>query len=280
MHASTASSYPVCTTDANSNQRRVLSLRESAGVAAARTDRSARRRRHAGLSRAEALVPAPRRERREPQRQLHLSRCVGNTVTDDASARSAAATSSPTIRRSTAATARRTGAHRQPHRRASRRRSSTNAALRVARVGLAVSGILNARSGSWLTVTTGRDIALHRHQRPARQPGARRPVRRQDAEQLPEPGRVRLPGAGHARRITPQQHHGPGFWTIDLALARGSPFGAAQNLELRVEAFNLLNHFNWGNPQTNFDAGTFGRIPTQTGDPAHHAVRREVRFLD
>ena len=34
-----------------------------------------------------------------------------------------------------------------------------------------------------------------------------------------------------------------------------------------MEAFNLLNHFNWGNPGTNFGAGTFGRIQTQTGAP-------------
>jgi len=40
-----------------------------------------------------------------------------------------------------------------------------------------------------------------------------------------------------------------------------------QTLELRVEVFNLLNNFNWGNPATNLDAGTFGRITTQTGEP-------------
>ena len=38
-------------------------------------------------------------------------------------------------------------------------------------------------------------------------------------------------------------------------------------LELRVEVFNLLNNFNWGDPATNLDAGTFGRITTQAGDP-------------
>jgi hypothetical protein len=38
-------------------------------------------------------------------------------------------------------------------------------------------------------------------------------------------------------------------------------------MELRLESFNLLNHFNWGNPLTNFNAGTFGRITTQAGAP-------------
>jgi hypothetical protein len=40
-----------------------------------------------------------------------------------------------------------------------------------------------------------------------------------------------------------------------------------QRLELRLESFNLLNTFNWGNPATNLNAQTFGRITTQTGDP-------------
>ena len=34
-----------------------------------------------------------------------------------------------------------------------------------------------------------------------------------------------------------------------------------------IEAFNLFNNFNWGDPNTSLDAGTFGRITTQTGDP-------------
>jgi hypothetical protein len=38
-----------------------------------------------------------------------------------------------------------------------------------------------------------------------------------------------------------------------------------QQLELRVEAFNLFDNFNWGDPVTNFNSGTFGRILTQAG---------------
>ena len=40
-----------------------------------------------------------------------------------------------------------------------------------------------------------------------------------------------------------------------------------QRLELRLETFNLLNRFNWGNPATNFNAGTFGRVTTMAGEP-------------
>ena len=53
---------------------------------------------------------------------------------------------------------------------------------------------------------------------------------------------------------------GPG----DIAARLGR---VAQTLELRIEVFNLFNNFNWGNPNTNLDAGTFGRITAQSGDP-------------
>ena len=37
-------------------------------------------------------------------------------------------------------------------------------------------------------------------------------------------------------------------------------------MELRLEAFNLLNNFNWGTPGLVLSAGTFGRITSNTGD--------------
>jgi hypothetical protein len=51
-----------------------------------------------------------------------------------------------------------------------------------------------------------------------------------------------------------------------MALSRLFSFGGAQNVEVRVEAFNLLNTFNWGSPITTFNSGNFGRIQTQAGD--------------
>jgi hypothetical protein len=59
---------------------------------------------------------------------------------------------------------------------------------------------------------------------------------------------------------------GPPRWTVDMALSRNVHLTQVQNLELRLEAFNLLNHVNLGNPNTNLNLGNFGRITTlQTG---------------
>ena len=54
---------------------------------------------------------------------------------------------------------------------------------------------------------------------------------------------------------------------MSMELPRKISFGAAREVELRLETFNLLNHFNWGNPTLNFDAADFGRIRTQSGTP-------------
>jgi hypothetical protein len=63
---------------------------------------------------------------------------------------------------------------------------------------------------------------------------------------------------------------GPNFWNVDLAVSKLVAVTGMQRLELRLESFNLLNHFNWGDPiatNLNFNAGTFGRITTQAGAP-------------
>ena len=42
---------------------------------------------------------------------------------------------------------------------------------------------------------------------------------------------------------------GPSYWNgVNLALRRLISLTGTQNLELRIEAFNLLNSFSWGNP--------------------------------
>jgi hypothetical protein len=69
---------------------------------------------------------------------------------------------------------------------------------------------------------------------------------------------------------------GPNYWNVDLALSRQIGLFAAQSLELRIEAFNLFNTFNWGDPADAEAAGAatatlssaqFGRITTQAGAP-------------
>jgi hypothetical protein len=55
---------------------------------------------------------------------------------------------------------------------------------------------------------------------------------------------------------------GPGSWTIDGGLTRTFRITEGQQLEVRAEANNLLNHTNFNNPNATFGGANFGRITT------------------
>jgi hypothetical protein len=82
-----------------------------------------------------------------------------------------------------------------------------------------------------------------------------------------DPAAFTTPVAGTFGDHKARSIEGPGFWKIDLSIARVISMAQQRTLELRVEAFNLLNNFNWGDPNTTLNTGTFGRITTQNGDP-------------
>jgi hypothetical protein len=128
-------------------------------------------------------------------------------------------------------------------------------------------GILNARSGSWLTVTTtldqaGTGITPQRVNRVLDDPYGDGSLTR-----YLNPQAFAIPAPGTLGDLRNNSIEGPGFWTVDLAISRLVAPLPSHTLELRVEVFNLFNNFNWGNPTTNLNAGTFGRITTPGGDP-------------
>jgi len=143
-----------------------------------------------------------------------------------------------------------------------------NRALDVIASHWRVSGIVSARSGSRLNITTGQDgaftgLAAQRVNKVSDDfYAADRTI-----TQYFNRAAFAQPAPGTLGDLERNAAVGPNFWNIDVALSRLVALGATQRLELRLESFNLLNHFNWGNPATNFNAGTFGRITTQSGDP-------------
>lgn len=57
---------------------------------------------------------------------------------------------------------------------------------------------------------------------------------------------------------------GPGRTNLDLALAKNTAITEHVNLELRLEAFNVFNHAQFANPDTNVFSSTFGQISSTT----------------
>ena len=67
---------------------------------------------------------------------------------------------------------------------------------------------------------------------------------------------------------------GPYFYLLDMALLKNFrlPWSETQRLQIRVEAFNALNHNSFGLPNANINGTTFGNITTSSSTP------RELQF--
>jgi hypothetical protein len=60
----------------------------------------------------------------------------------------------------------------------------------------------------------------------------------------------------------------PGYWNLDLMLGKSFPLGGDRSFEFRVEAFNALNHPNFGAPFRDIAApNTFGTITNTVSAP-------------
>ena len=142
------------------------------------------------------------------------------------------------------------------------------AAMRLIASHWRVSGILSARSGGRLNIITGQDNAFTGL-------AAQRPNKLSDDFYASEQTLTNYfnrsafaqPAPGTLGDLTRNAVVGPSYWNVDLALSRLISLSATQRVELRLESFNLLNTFNWGDPLVNLNAGTFGRITTQAGAP-------------
>jgi len=130
-----------------------------------------------------------------------------------------------------------------------------------------ITGILNARSGNRLNVTSGVDQAFTgiNLQRPDKVSDDLYASPRTLTSWFNRAAFAR-PAAGTLGNLTRNALVGPAYWNIDMGVSRMIFFGP-RRVELRVESFNVLNHFNWGDPATNFNSGTFGRITSQAGAP-------------
>ena len=126
----------------------------------------------------------------------------------------------------------------------------SNAVLRALASSWGVSAILSARSGSRFSVTTGVDSAFSgiSNQRANQVSDDLYGDTQEDAQ-----GRLAnyltraafaAPAPGTLGNSPRNEYIGPAYWNgVNLALRRLIALGGTQNIELRIEAFNLLNNF-------------------------------------
>jgi hypothetical protein len=161
--------------------------------------------------------------------------------------------------------------------------------------GRRVSAISMARSGSPFSVQDGFDrVGLNDR---AGQPGER-PNLAPGRSNNPIVGRVNewydpsafvLQGAGFSGNLGRNTLTGPRFVDVDVALAKYVRVSESMGFELRVEAFNIFNHPNFGLPGQNLFSGidqngngipnpTAGQITTTVGTARGLQFALKFRF--
>jgi len=139
-----------------------------------------------------------------------------------------------------------------------------------------IAGVLSARSGQPINVITTQDRAFTGIQNQRVNQVLDNPYgsKRTPNDWL-NPAAFALPAPGTLGNVRRNSLRNPHYWAIDMAVSRFLPVGAGRTLELRAEAFNILNTFNWGPlPSTqgstthaNFSDGAFGRVLSMAGTP-------------
>jgi hypothetical protein len=89
-----------------------------------------------------------------------------------------------------------------------------------------------------------------------------------------DPAAYSVPAVNTPGNATPGSAWGPGALTTDISLVKRFTFNF-MTADVRAEAFNLLNHTNWGMPNASYPSATFGSITT-AGDP--RVVQLAVRI--
>jgi hypothetical protein len=126
-----------------------------------------------------------------------------------------------------------------------------------------LNAILSVHSGAPFTVNLGVDQA-NIGAGPAQRPDQLRDANLDGDDRTPErwfdTAAFSLPAPytfGTARR---NSVIGPGFATLDLAVARMWSLGGTRSLEFRWEVFNALNRVNFDLPNRIFGTPNFGRV--------------------
>ena len=136
-----------------------------------------------------------------------------------------------------------------------------NPTLRALATGWRLSGIYKRSTGSYLTIASGLDRALNGETGPQR-------ARQVLGDPYADRGSLTYlniksfeqPALGTIGNMGPTNIEGPGTWQFDLALSRTFQFRETQKMEFRGEAFNVTNSLRRSNPTVSLNSNIFGQI--------------------
>jgi len=141
----------------------------------------------------------------------------------------------------------------------------SNSFLRTVATGWRVSGIYKFSSGAPLNVEAGSDRSLTgiNHQRPNQVLADPYSGHSSPLGQWINPAAFALPDMSTIGNVGHNSIVGPRTWSFDIGLSRTFNVREMQRLEIRAEAFNVLNSFRPGAPTvSSLTSNTFGQIRT------------------
>ena len=74
------------------------------------------------------------------------------------------------------------------------------------------------------------------------------------------PSAASCPQLGTFGNESRNAYRGIPLYQVDAQISRIFPIHESLNLDLRLEAFNMLNHPNFNNPTANLSTGSFGQV--------------------
>jgi len=143
-----------------------------------------------------------------------------------------------------------------------------NKPLRILLTGWRASGIYRRASGSYLTIFSGLDRALDGSAGQRANWLQEDPFLNKSGRPLTQylnPAAFVLPALGTRGTMGRANIEGPAPWQFDAGMAREFSLGETQRVEFRAEAFNLTNSFRPANPDTTLASNTFGQIRATLG---------------
>jgi len=125
-----------------------------------------------------------------------------------------------------------------------------------------ISGIITKRSGLWFNVAAGRDNSLTAINADRPNVAGNPKVADPSPVQWFNPTVFQLAPMGTFGNSGRNNIEGPGGFTFDMALMRHVSITENHRLQVRAEAFNVLNHPVYNNPRTSMADTNIGRILT------------------
>lgn len=149
------------------------------------------------------------------------------------------------------------------------------------------NSIVDARTGFPVNVTIDRNSAdvpdgNSNNQRPNLVPGVSLiPPGGQTISEWINPAAFSIPAPGTFGDAPRNIARGPGAWQIDMSLAKHMSLTERLQMQFRAEVFNIFNHPQYGQPQSDFSAGPgiFGSIiSTVNTGPVGTGTPRQMQF--